>query len=201
MVKKKEMKIKGILPWFGGKRTLASAIIAELGKHKMYVEPFCGSLAVMLGKPHSGSDIANDMHGDLINLAMVIASEKCCVLYERLYRTMDCEAIFEECKRQFLAGVADPPESPKLVEEKHIERAWLYFVVSWQGRNGVSGTARVNYQKAKRWTPGGGSGAVRFASAVDSMPAWHDRLRRVNIYRMDGLELLEKLEDDPQTAV
>ncbi len=196
------MKIKSILPYFGGKRNLSREIVKELGSHQMYVEPFCGSMAVLLSKPHSGSDIVNDLHGDLINLAMVIASEKCFELYDRLIRTMDCESIFDFAKLEFLTlENFDPPDRPQNVNDNHVERAYIYFIVSWMGRNGVSGTKRSNYQKARRWTPGGGSGAVRFTSAVDSMPSWHERLRRVNIYRMDAFKLLEKIEDDPKTTI
>ena len=197
-----EMKIKSIAPWFGGKRMLAGEIGRELGPHSMYVEPFCGSMAVLLMKPKSGSDIVNDLHGNIINLALVIASKRCYELYDRLYRTMDCETFFDGAKEMFMAqGVFEPPAGPGAVTEEHVERAYIYFVVSWMGRNGISGTKRCNYQKARRWTPGGGSGAVRFASAVDSIPAWHERLRRVNIYCMDGFELLEKIEDHRQTAI
>lgn len=41
--KAKEPKITAIAPWFGSKRTLAPRIVAELGKHTSYFEPFCGS--------------------------------------------------------------------------------------------------------------------------------------------------------------
>jgi len=44
-------KIKAIAPWFGGKRTMASTIIQELGPHSQYFEPFCGSMAVLFAKP------------------------------------------------------------------------------------------------------------------------------------------------------
>ena len=39
------MKIRALAPWFGGKRTLAPAIVQQLGKHTQYFEPFCGSMA------------------------------------------------------------------------------------------------------------------------------------------------------------
>lgn len=46
-----DMKVKALAPWFGGKRTLAPRVIAELGEHRDYWEPFCGSMAVLLAKP------------------------------------------------------------------------------------------------------------------------------------------------------
>ena len=43
--------IKAIVPSFGGKRTLAPQIVAELGEHRAYWEPFCGSMAVLIAIP------------------------------------------------------------------------------------------------------------------------------------------------------
>lgn len=46
------MRIKAILPYYGAKRKRASQIIEVFGKHRVYWEPFCGSMAVlMLKKP------------------------------------------------------------------------------------------------------------------------------------------------------
>ncbi len=40
---KDPMPVRALAPWFGGKRTMAPAIVAELGPHTQYFEPFCGS--------------------------------------------------------------------------------------------------------------------------------------------------------------
>lgn len=68
--------ITAIAPWFGGKRNLAPAIVEELGPHRGYWEPFCGSLAVLLAKPRVSQETANDLHGDLINLARVLQERR-----------------------------------------------------------------------------------------------------------------------------
>ncbi|KKK49764.1 hypothetical protein LCGC14_3131740, partial [marine sediment metagenome] len=54
------MKIKSILPYYGSKRSLASTIVEVLGGHKTYWEPFCGSLAVLFGKPPCEMETVND---------------------------------------------------------------------------------------------------------------------------------------------
>jgi hypothetical protein len=38
-------------PYFGGKRTIAAEVWARLGSPKQYIEPFCGSAAVLLAAP------------------------------------------------------------------------------------------------------------------------------------------------------
>ena len=74
------MKIKALAPWFGSKRNLAPEIVRELGKHRKYDEPFCGSAAVLLAKEPATCETVNDLHGDLINLARVVKDETlCCV--------------------------------------------------------------------------------------------------------------------------
>lgn len=200
------MQITSIAPWFGGKRTLAPKIVAQLGDHSAYWEPFCGSIAVLLAKPPSGHETVNDLHGDLINLAMVIANphgyaEK---LYERLQKTLYTQTLFDTAKAYFqcgLEGLCSVPGDPAHIAHSHVERAYWYFIVSWMGRNGVSGSARVNYQMAVRWTPGGGGSGQRFRAAVDSIPAWHERLRNVCILRRDAFELLGKIEDVAGVAI
>lgn len=42
---------------------------------------------------------------------------------------------------------------------------------------------------------------MRFASAVDSIPSWSRRLRRVFVLCDDGLDLCEKIEDKPGTVI
>jgi len=39
-------------PWFGGKADAAPAVWEALGDVDHYVEPFAGSLAVLLRRPH-----------------------------------------------------------------------------------------------------------------------------------------------------
>lgn len=193
--------ITAIAPWFGSKRTLAPTIVQQLGPHAAYWEPFCGSMSVLLAKPPSAQESVNDLHGDLINLAMVVASDRYAELYERLQRVLYCEGLFDWSKDIFQQAEASPPASPAEVAKTHVDRAYVYMIVSWIGRNGVAGTTRSNHQMAIRWTSGGGSGAIRFSSAVESLPDWHRRLRSVMILRRDAFDLLERIDDADGTAI
>ena len=184
-----EMKIKALAPWFGGKRTLAPRIVAELGKHSAYWEPFCGSMSILMAKPESGHETVNDLHGELINLARVIQDPVAgAQLYRRLRRVLMDEQIREEMQAQTGGSIVD--------------RAVRYFVSSWMGRNGFSGTTGCDQSSfAVRWTPTGGHGGQRFASAVESIPAWRRRMRRTVILNRDAFEILDKIDDHPQVAI
>lgn len=189
------MKIKAILPYFGGKRKLAGRIVEALGGHKSYWEPFCGSMAVLLAKQPCEMETVNDLHGDLINLARVIRDEELGLnLYEKLSRTLYSEELFREAKERWISASG-------INGEMDIDRAYDYFVASWMGLNGVSGTARYNYQFAVRWCRGGGQGATRWQSVIESMPAWHKRLRSVVIMQRDAFEVLGNIKDSGDTAI
>ena len=55
-------------PYFGGKRTVADRVWAALGNVDHYVEPFFGSGAVLLNRPHSArTETVNDRDGLLAN--------------------------------------------------------------------------------------------------------------------------------------
>lgn len=190
-VKSLDMKITAIAPWFGGKRTMAPAIIRELGSHSAYWEPFCGSMAVLLQKPESSHETVNDLHGDLINLARVIADDEMYrTLYERASRVL-CD---EHRRNESIAAL-------RLARDP-VDRAFHYFLIQWMGRNGFSGTVGCESSSfAVRWTPTGGHGGQRLASAVNSIPAWHERLRRVTILNRDAFEVISKIDDHPKVAI
>jgi len=59
-------------PWFGGKSDAAPLVWEALGDCPHYVEPFAGSLAVLLRRPHTAnrtyySETVNDLDGLLVN--------------------------------------------------------------------------------------------------------------------------------------
>ncbi|KKN74454.1 hypothetical protein LCGC14_0390740 [marine sediment metagenome] len=190
------MRIGAVVPYYGGKRNLAFKIIEVMGPHKVYWEPFCGSMAVLMVKPPCVMETVNDLHGDLINLAKVIQDKEMGFeLYDKLSRTCYAEQFFREAKERWMFR---PKEAYKMPDP---DRAYDYFVVSWMGLNGVSGTARCNYQFALRWCRGGGHCARRWSSVIESMPAWHKRLAQVVILQRDAFDIIENIKDDGDTVI
>lgn len=60
-------------PYFGGKSDAAEKVWAALGDVEHYIEPFAGSLAVLLRRPHEVgrtyySETVNDLDGLLVNV-------------------------------------------------------------------------------------------------------------------------------------
>jgi DNA adenine methylase len=192
----KDAKITALSPWFGSKRNLAPTIVSELGEHRVYWEPFCGSMAVLLNKPPTVMETVNDLHGDLINLARVVQCESLGPrFYRRLRRMPMAEQLHREAAERHRArGYAGdgPPD---------IDAAVDYFLCAWLGRNGVAGTQSYNQGFRLRFTASGGKAATRWSSVVDSIPAWRRRLRNVMIICRDGFDLLPRIEDDFKTSI
>lgn len=171
---------------------MAPRIVAELGKHTQYFEPFCGSMAVLFAKTPSQKETVNDLHGDLINLATVIQdATRAEQLYDRLQRAVMSEAILDQAREALSASETLDA----------IDRAYWYFVGSWMGRNGTAGTERIDYQIAVRWTKNGGSPVVRWRNALESLPAWHRRLQNVVILQRDAFRIIDRFEDVSGTAI
>jgi DNA adenine methylase len=60
--------LKAPFPYFGGKSLAASLVWERFGDVPNYVEPFAGSLAVLLGRPHAPRvETVNDLDGFIAN--------------------------------------------------------------------------------------------------------------------------------------
>jgi len=189
------MKISALAPWFGSKRTLAPLIVQQLGKHSCYWEPFCGSCAVLFAKPPATYETVNDLHKDLINLALVVQDEKLGEdLYGRAARTLFHEDMLPTAK-----GYLCEPWEPG---DADVDRAYWYLVFSWMHMNGVSGTPMHRTGTfCARYSAKGGNGATRWRSVVDSMPDWHQRLIGVQILSRDAFLIIDSLDDAAGTAI
>lgn len=61
--------LKAPFPWFGGKSSIANVVWDRFGAVRNFVEPFAGSLAVLLNRPQpiTGTETVNDINGWLCN--------------------------------------------------------------------------------------------------------------------------------------
>jgi hypothetical protein len=68
--------LKAPFPWFGGKSRAASLVWERFGDVPNYVEPFAGSLAVLLARPHAPrAETVNDKDAYLANFWRAIAAD------------------------------------------------------------------------------------------------------------------------------
>lgn len=188
------MIIRALAPWYGCKRTLAPAIVKQLGRHRVYWEPFCGSMSVLFTKDVVAYETVNDLHGNLVNLARVVQYEETALeLYGMVQRTLFTEDMVVQA-REWLS-------LPQKHFYRNTERAYWYMVFSWMGLNGVSGTPLSSTGTfAVRYTQGG-NGPTRWRSVAESIPDWHRRLQKVQILNRDAFEIIPRIEDVDATAL
>ncbi|MEU7787689.1 DNA adenine methylase [Amycolatopsis sp. NPDC049159] len=115
--------MKPPLTYFGGKTRLAEQISAAFPAHEHYVEPYAGSLAVLLAKPRSRMETVNDLDGDLMTFWRVLRDQP-----DELTRVcaLTPHARAEQLEAYALGEVPDD-----------LERARRVWVLLTQGRAGV----------------------------------------------------------------
>ncbi len=68
--------LKAPFPWFGGKRRVADVVWRAFGNTPNYVEPFFGSGAVLLGRPHDAKiETVNDFDRYLANFWRAVQAD------------------------------------------------------------------------------------------------------------------------------
>lgn len=107
--------------YYGGKTKLADKIVALLPEHDHYVEPFAGSLAVLLAKPRADMETVNDLDGALMTFWRVLRDRP-----EDLARVCD----LTPHSRSEHAAAYD-------LDVDEIERARRVWVLLSQGRGGT----------------------------------------------------------------
>ena len=189
------MPITALAPWFGSKRTLASRIIAEFGPHNSYWEPMCGSCAVLLAKATSSSENVNDLHGGITCVARTLADPRQALeVYRRLAGVIPCEARW----REDALWVEEETNHEDDVDPIYAAK---YLIASWLARNGYGGTDTAFGSFAVRFSATGGTPAGRWRAVVDSIPAWHERLRNVTILNRDCFEVISRINDAAGTVI
>ena len=135
--------MKAVLRYLGGKNRLAPWIIRHFPAHTCYVEPYSGSLGVLLNKAPAPVEICNDKDGEIVNLFRVLRSEDAGRLLEAVMLTPYSR---DELNDSAPAGDA-------------VERARRLLVRSWRGiasdsfRDGRSGllVSRNSQYDRSRW--------------------------------------------------
>ena len=178
------MTVTAPFAYFGGKTRLASQIVALLPEHQHYVEPFAGSLAVLLAKPRAEMETVNDLDGDLMTFWRVLRDRP-----EDLALHM---ALTPHSRAEHQAAY-------DLDTDDELERARRVWVLLSQGRGGtLRRTGWRFYRDPKASTY---SFPEYLAAYVNRVPACAERLAGVSLECRDALELIVDYGRHPSTLL
>jgi len=176
--------IRPPVPYFGGKMTIGPRIATLLPRHRHYVEPYAGSLAVLLAKPRSGHETVNDLDGDLMAFWRV--------LRERPQELARACALTPHSRAELTA--AHEPATDQLEVAR---RVWVELS---QGRAGT--------RRRTGWRHYVKTAANPTTSMPDHLDAYIDRmydaaerLAGVSLESMPALDLVAKYGADPDVLL
>lgn len=178
--------MKPPVPYFGGKMGVGPLIADLLPKHLHYVEPFCGSLSVLLAKVPSPHETVNDLDGNLMTFWRVLRDRgdelaRACAL------TPHSRAEYAAARNQF-----DDIDDLELAR-----RVWVTLT---QGRSGTLREAKTGWRHFVK--PGPTIGMPGYLeNYVDRMQASVARLHNVSLECMPALDLIAKYGGEPDVLL
>lgn len=168
--------VVGVRPpftYFGGKTLLAPRVVAMFPEHGHYVEPFCGSLAVLLAKPPSRYETVNDIDGELMAFWRV--------LRDRPYELARACALTPHSRAEH--GASYKPATDELEAAR---RVWVQLS---QGRAGI--------RRATGWRhyvrPVGTAPMADYLDGyLERIAPCAERLRRVSLENRPALDVIDR---------
>jgi len=167
----------------GGKHYEAKKIVALMPPHTHYAEPYFGSGAVLFAKdPEGVSETVNDLDGELSNFWITLQNPNSSKELLQLLSLCPLSQLeFEEAViwREISAGYG---------EGVRLKKALSFFVRNRQSRQALGKDYATPTRRVRR---GMNEHVSAWLSAVDGLPEVVERLRRVEIRCMDGIEFIK----------
>ncbi len=133
--------LRAPFPWFGGKRLIAPEVWAALGDVSHYVEPFFGSGAVLLNRPHApATETVNDFDGLLANFWRAVQAD-----HETVARHADwpCNEADLHARHLWLVGARESLTARLAADPAWFDAQaagwWVWGACNWIGGGWCSG--------------------------------------------------------------
>ena len=168
--------LKTPLRYFGGKTNLAERIVALMPDHDGYIEPFAGSLAVLLAKPAKKIEVVNDIDRRVMTFWRVLRDRP--LDLARVAQLTPHSRAELELAMQFEADVDE------------LETARRVWVLLTQGR---TGTLRRTGWRFFADVNGTSSSFATYMDAYrDRLLPAAERIRAVTLEQRDAVEVIEQ---------
>lgn len=173
--------MKACFAYYGGKSGMAPLIVSLLPPHRVYMEPFAGSLAVLFAKEPSQHEIVNDLDGAVVVFFRMLRDrpdelERACRLtpYARL--------------EYGIANLSEPGLSDLELARRFWVRVNQSFAKSHGGRTGWSVTTARNQSTTNS-----------VLGRLERFEACAERLMSVVIESYDAADLIDRLATSDTT--
>lgn len=177
--------MKPPISYFGGKISIGPAVASLLPSHGHYVEPYCGSLAVLLAKQPSAHETVNDLDRRLMTFWRVLRDQP-----EELARVC---ALTPHSRAEHQAAMP-------LDATDDLELARQVYIRLTQGRNGVlrkSGSGWRYFVK-----PIGATSMPDYlTSYFTRLAPAAERLQHVSLESLPALEIIAKYGAEPDALL
>lgn len=187
-----------LMPWFGSNRMLAPLVGKELRGCTWVGIPFCGGMAEV-AHIKARTIVVSDLHRHVINLASIVKDGRDDLVGHLNALPFHPDVLKEAQQVCAMRETGRAPEySLGIRDDYEGQLAWAtaYFVTGWMGRSHKCGVDdEFNGGLSIRWNANGGDSNKRYRSAVDSLKAWQEIMRRCNFAVMDAFEFLPRCED------
>lgn len=172
--------MKAPFAYFGGKMGMADEIAALMPSHRVYIEPFFGSGAVLFAKPPSPFEIVNDIDDVLVSFWRV--------LRERPGPLAEACALSPHSRSEFVAAL-----DPAAEELERARRFWVRINQSFAKTGGTKTGWSITTGRTQS-VPGS------IMSRLGRFSAVAERLAGVSIECCDAADLVDRLAT-PDTVV
>ena len=165
--------MEAVLKYPGAKNRLANWIIEQIPPHNVYLEPFAGSLAVLLNKERCHIETVNDLDGDIVNFFRVLRDRK-----------GELEKVIQLTPYSRAEYVNAYTETDDEIEKarRFAVKCWMGFGCGNRYQNGFkSGQQSSSPNPAKAW-----------AELPKTLYCASERLKGVQIENLPAVELIRR---------
>ncbi len=172
------------IKYFGSKGTFANKILQHFPENYQtmnYIEPFCGSAALLFNKERSIVEIVNDLDQNIYSLFKVLIEP---YQFDQLKAKCDLSPYSEQLFKEYSKSL----KNDKL---ELVERAYRYFYCNRVAYNGLGGFSTSSVVRRKM-----SKSVSDFLSAIDGLPEVHNRLSGVIVHNTNAFDLIQKWDKE-----
>lgn len=164
--------MKSPMPYYGAKGRLAPWIVGLMPAHRVYVEPYCGSAAVLFAKPPSRIEVIGDSDSNVTTFFRVLRDDP-----DSLIRALELTPYARE---EYHLARLD-------LELPDLERARRFFARCTQGFNAAGPAGRAGWSNSVRRNQSQANTVIGQVARLDAVA---ERLRHVAIDNRDAIETI-----------